>query len=272
MKCRNSILAVLVVLLPNWTIAENPSPSSGVVVARMGARDYRRPDTEARMHQNPDSSLKEARQLVSWVLNARIETVAEEMGITATDEEQRQLLASAQGDLGASAQRIRDIQKALPLALREALRRPDKEEEIYHRHLDGLMSRELWKGNLGSYNSEKKISKLEKIPAATTNDLVRPNSAVRSLVVKQKLREEITRDVAVTDEDVIQVYTHLETTNALHDVRGELESTLIEQKREKAWQAWLRAQLRAAPVTIQNPELKAAYDRYVAQDSVSETP
>lgn len=252
----------LAVCIAGHLFAEEPLRSLGVVVARLDGKEYRR----TKQPIEADALQKEVQRLVAWVLNTRIETVAEKLGVSATEEEQRQLLAGAQEDLGSAAARIRKIQQVLPIALREALQRPEREEAIYHQYLDGLMSRDLWRGNFMTYSSADKIAMLEKVPPATTNDLVRPNAAVRLLVLKRNLREKIVQDVAVSSEEIDEAYTRMGTTNELQSVRKELEATLLDRKKEEAWLAWLRAQLMAAPVDIQNAELKAAYDRFLAED------
>lgn len=241
---------------------------SGVILAEMNGMEYRRPISGVQMLTESDRR-RYAAGIADWVLSARIDEAAAKMGISVTDAEQQAVLASAHDDLDADVIRLNRVREALPRALREALNSPEHEKDIFKKDLNGLMSYGIWQGHLSRYNSEDKINELEKMPVATTNDLVRPNSAVRFLVLKKKLREEITKGVTVADADLIKAHSYLQSTNSLQDVLEDLKTTLTEQRKEECWQAWLHAQLVAATVKIQDPELRAAYEKYAAQYGIS---
>jgi len=240
--------------------------TNGLVLATSNGKEYVASSNKLNKLANPDQPKKQAAEIADWILGIRIAQIASEMRITVTDMDQKSYLANAHGNLDSSVQRLQQIMEHLPLALREALREPEREEIIYKKHLEGLMSRELWKGHLSSCNNEEKIRKLEAAPKATTNDLIKPNPAICSMLLRKKLRERITSDVSVSQEDIMQTYSKLQSTNTLEQMRPMLTASITKAKRERMWEKWLSNQLKAAPVVIYDATVKEAYKSIVESD------
>jgi len=86
------------------------------------------------------------------------------------------------------------------------------------------------------------------------------------MLLRKKLRERITSDVSVSQEDIMQTYSKLQTTNTLEQMRPMLTASITKAKRERMWEKWLSNQLKAAPVVIYDATVKEAYKSIVESD------
>ena len=257
---------LLSIMLPFALSGNSAGVTSGIVMATMEGADFKIPSNQVATLEDNEQCKRLAVRLADWVSDLKIEQAAKEMNIKVSEADQIEYLQKARGNVDEQVSKLRELVKILPEALREAKRNPGNEMQIYHDHVSGLISYNLWRGHLRAYTSDEKyLENIEKAPQPTRAMLVQPNPVVKSVVLKRKLRDLVTKDTSVTEVEIRQAFEKAKLTNDFLSVRGEIEESIIRSKKEKYWNDWIRSQQKVANVHISDERLKNAFDQIVKE-------
>ena len=174
----------------------------------------------------------EAARLVDLVRQAIIEKTAERRHIEIRPEDQRKVLRTAYTK--EEVDKISRIYKSLPIALRKALADPDHERQIYEKYMKDLMPYALWKAHLTAPDVRKRLRSLEQAHPPTQEELCRPSEELRRILLERAVRDSVLRDLNASGSE----------------------------KREAAWNEWLRDRLAHARVEIYDPAVRKYFEEY----------
>ena len=203
---------------------------------------------------------KEKEQLAAEIHRIIKEKKIKEFGIEVSNREMQEKMKSFYVEHNINPQEVTDKTNkyffALAKALRKALENPAEEKKIYEQELSSLMSYEEWTGHRHCYNTIEKIEWIEKSLPQTVKDLYKPNPAIKAWLLNEKLRDKITKDISVTDEEVKDyyntVYKEVKNKPAFTDIKKQLKKTLLEAKKQQKEKEWWQEQYKKAKIEIKD--------------------
>jgi len=131
------------------------------------------------------------------------------------------------------------IYGSLVRALRRVTKDPKKEEVIYTEIMKDLMDHDSWLLYVKCYNSEERITEIEKAIPKNVNDIYNSTSkGVYDHIARGKLRAVITRDVTIGEEEVSkEILTRNGDTNNVQ-IRTEIKKRIMNIKQDAVEHAW----------------------------------
>jgi len=239
------------------------------------AKDLRVSDTKVRkklyasLGREPKAEeLKEAHKteqvenLVDWVYQGVIREGVTQYGISVSDDDQRAKLAEIYKNDDAVLDKLTGIRERLPDAWREARANPDRSNQIYEERLKNLMSRDRWQKYLAEDTTAETIRRLEAMAPLKKEDLYRPSDPLKRILLERALRDRVVKGITATDDDLLSEYRGMGYAKPFEEVKGEIAVNVLTNKREHAWQQWLRKRMKDAAVSIRDDELRKRYEVY----------
>ena len=210
---------------------------------------------------------KKAKRLADWVLNIAMNESARNLGISVSPEEQQITLKKIYRDDDKVLNDLGGAMTKLPIALREAHTRPNREREIYMKYLANFMSYETWRGHVGRYDSEAKIASLEKMTKPTKADLYKPMPLLEKMLLEKKIRERVIVNASVPESCVRDEYARLYPAESKRydEVRDSIQTELLKVEKERIWKLWLAETIRSAKVVIYDQSVDHAYKKLLEE-------
>ena len=224
-----------------------------------GQMDARRLRTEVRKY--------EERRLAQEIRKAIFKHKIDELGITATDEKvdsrvEEIFRKADMTDVKAAA--ICETAKAVYNALVEWHNNPSREDAIYNEKLKGsLVTREQWKAYQSCFDTPEKLKRFA-VPSNIEDMKRMSRESSRKDVLYAKLRDIVTSDVSVSDNEIKQAYEekygYLVKKPSLEEVKGTLRSELLTKKKQQQLELWWQEQYKEARIDIKDPRFKDVLD------------
>jgi len=211
----------------------------------------------------------EERKLISRIASILREKALQEFGVTVTAEEARVELEKLYPGLKENPEGTLEKEKAFwkqyALALKEVKESPEKERLIYDSRLKDFMEYETWKAAIKSFGTHEKIKRIERAIPKSIEDIYRDGeSSMKDLVLDEKLRSAITRDVKITEEEVQKIYeSRFDSTvpkPSFDEVRASLQKELLELKKSEFEQAWWVNFYKKAKIEIRDDRFRSVIE------------
>lgn len=202
----------------------------------------------------------EMRRLVGRVQGIILEQKIADFGLTATEEEVRSKVEETFEKAGLSDEKAKALCENINTvyeALLEWHENPSTEDAIYNKNLAGRISKQRWKLFQSCYNTTEKLKHF-KVPKNI--DDMKKNSFESSKrdVLYEKLNSIITKDVVVTNQEIIEAYdkkySHISEKPSFLKVKDELHKESLTQKKKAAIILWRQKQFRQAKIEVKNPQ------------------
>jgi hypothetical protein len=253
------------------------------VIASLAGREFRAKDlsvNDAKVRKQLHASLgrepkaeeltealktKQIEQLVDWVYQGILSEGAAQYGISVSEEDQRAKLAEIYKNDAAVLDKLTGIRERLPDAWREARANPDRASQIYEERLKDLMSRDRWQKYLAEDTTAETIRRLEAMAPPKKEDLYRPSDSLKRVLVERALRDRVVKGITATDDELLSEYRGMGYEKPFEEVKDTVSATVVANKREQAWQQWLRKRMKDATSSIHDDELRKRYEAYLQE-------
>ncbi len=238
------------------------------VIASLAGREVRKQLHTSLGREPKAEELKEAlkteqiEKLVDWVYQCVLREGVAQYGISVSDEDQRAKLAEIYKNDDAVLDKLTGIRERLPDAWREARENPDRSNQIYEERLKDLMSRARWQKYLAEDTTAETIRRLEAMAPPKKEDLYRPSDSLKRILLERALRDRVVNGITATDSELLSGYREMGYAKPFEEVKDAVKVTVVANKREHAWQQWLRKRMKDAANSIHDDELRKRYEVY----------
>jgi len=225
-----------------------------------------------------DSVKNVQRRLIRERLARQIRAAAiEENGIEVKDEEVRSAVLKAFPKLAEEPQAVLEneikLGKARAAALREAVAEPEREREIYEQHLKDLRDYRLWQAELQHYQKfPEKIDEIESnLPESVDDIIERYMQIFKPQLINQKLMTQVIGEISISDEELSEGYEAVvkkaegegKEPPEFEDVKPLLHAQILAVKQQRAYTAWLNAQIAELEIEVKDENFAELFARAV---------
>jgi hypothetical protein len=208
--------------------------------------------TEALMTARKDKLVREIKDIIKKQAIAELGLKASKEEV---DAELRKMSPDATETPEALLNRSRDLTSSLVKALRNVLKDPAKEAEIYSETMKVWMNHDQWLICVKLYNTEDIIKRIEKSCPKSTDAISKTLDDVASLAKEtletNKLHEWITRDVSVSASEISEEIKARQSKTPNEPVdKQSVRQDLLAEKQDVAESIWWENQFRKSKIEM----------------------
>lgn len=201
---------------------------------------------------------------IQHIENMVIEDAVRSYGIVVDNQEVRSKVEEVLEKGGVdenAARRTRSRLLKIADALEQWQHNPDHGNEIYNTLLENEISKAQWELLKNHYYSQNKLEALRSQLPKNFEDMIQETmDATRRQLLREKLFEIITRDVAVDESDVRDYKRQHGVNNDINepDYNDQIREQALNAKKHAHFNDWLRRQVVTTPVELRDSDLKRA--------------